>query len=143
CGTPGNAIDGCVPLDLFGGAGSISQDQVANLTYSGALRGLNDMLSAQATVGGALFRLGPTAAPVGLAAGYELRREHGAFIPDPLTASGDTTGNKGSAVEGGFTVNEGYMELSVPILAEPAQDGRDVGRTMLELSAAARAVNYN
>lgn len=143
CGTPGNAIEGCVPLDLFGGAGSITQDQVANLTYTGALRGLNDMLSAQATLGGTLFRLGPTAAPVGLAAGYELRREHGAFIPDPLTASGDTTGNKGSAVEGGFTANEGYLELSVPILAEPPQDGRDVGRTMLELSAAARAVNYN
>jgi len=142
CGTPGNPIDGCVPLNLFSGAGSISQDQVANLTYTGTLRGLNDMLSAQATLGGTLFRIG-SAAPVGLAAGYELRHEHGAFIPDPLTASGDTTGNKGSAVEGGFTVNEGYAELSIPILAEPAGDGRDVGRTMFELSAAARAVNYN
>jgi len=116
CGTPGNPIDGCVPLNLFGGAGSISQDQVANLTYSGTLRGLNDMISAQATLGGTLFRLG-SAAPIGLAAGYELRHEHGAFIPDPLTASGDTTGNKSSPVEGGFTVNEGYAELSVPLLA--------------------------
>jgi len=143
CGTPGNEIEGCVPLNLFGGAGSISGDQVANLTYTGALRGLNDMLAAQASVSGSLFRLGPGAAPVGVAAGYELRREHGAFIPDPLTVAGDTTGNKGSVVEGGFTTSEGYLELSVPVLAERPVDGRDVGRTMMELNAAARVVSYN
>ncbi|HZN95558.1 MAG TPA: TonB-dependent receptor, partial [Myxococcales bacterium] len=141
CGVPGNEIEGCVPLNLFGGAGSIAEDQVASLIFTGTLRGLNEMLAAQTTVSGTLFRLGPGGAPVEMAAGYELRREHGALIPDPFTAGAGSIPE--SELEGGFVTTEGYLELSVPVLAEAAPGGGGNGRRILELNGAARAVSYS
>ncbi|HYV44490.1 MAG TPA: TonB-dependent receptor [Myxococcaceae bacterium] len=141
CGRPGNEIEGCVPLDLFGGAGSITEDQAANLTFTGTQRGLNEMLAAQTTVSGTLFQLGPGTAPVELAVGYEVRREHGAHLPDPLTA--DAIGITESKVEGAFVTSEGYLELSVPVLAEAAPGGQGNGRRILELNGAARVASYD
>jgi outer membrane receptor protein involved in Fe transport len=60
CGTPDAPIASCVPLNLFGGPGSITKDQVESLRYTGIARGFNQMLGAQATVGGDLFRLWPS-----------------------------------------------------------------------------------
>ena len=136
CGTPTNVVAGCVPLNLFGGAGSITPDQVTPLTFTGALRGTNQMTSFLANTGGELFHLFAER-PVGLAAGYEYRFLSGESIPDPLTVAGLTTGNKGSITRGKYHVNEGYGELSVPILSnvDYAQD--------LEATIAGRVFNYS
>jgi len=152
CGTPGNEItDGCVPINLFGGAamirpdggkGSITPEMANYLSFAGTSLGYNQQMVFAANIAGELFRITPTAHMAGVAAGYEFRKESGASIPDPLTAKGDTSGNKGEPTEGSFWVNEGYMELSLPILGqfgEQTQGGKD----LLELNAAARFVNYN
>jgi outer membrane receptor protein involved in Fe transport len=129
-------IDGCVPLNLFGGPDSITADQVAPLTFTGALRGLNQMTSALANLSGDLFPLFADR-PAALALGYEYRFLVGETIPDPLTVAGLTTGNKGSITRGKYYVNEAYAELSVPIVSniEYAQ--------LLETTVAGRIFRYS
>ena len=136
CGIAGAPIANCVPLNLFGGAGSISPDQVTGLTFTGTLRGINQLTGVQANMGGDLFRLFGDK-PVGVAFGYEYRQLLGANIPDPVTVAGDTTGNKGLITQGSFYVNEGYAELSMPIL------GNVPLAETLEATAAVRAFNYS
>ena len=136
CGTPANPIDGCVPLDLFHGPGSIGADQIRNLTFTGTLRGINQMVTAQLNTAGELIRLFSDR-PVGLAVGYEYRIVSGANIPDPITVAGETTGIKATITSGHYYVNEGYGELSIPIV-NGLPGAHDV-----EGTAAARVFNYS
>jgi iron complex outermembrane recepter protein len=136
CGTPTAPIANCVPLNLFGGPGSITRDQVAYLTYTGVQHGYNQLMAAQFNTSGELFHLAATQ-PIGLAMGYEIREVRGGQIPDPVTVAGETSGNKLLITEGKYSVNEVYGELLVPIL-----DKRP-GIEALELVAASRASFYN
>jgi outer membrane receptor protein involved in Fe transport len=112
------------------------------LSYRGTARGFNQQQSISANIGGELMKLSEKASPLGIAAGYEHRREGGASIPDPLTAKGDTTGNKGEPTEGRFYVNEFYTELSVPVIGTTdAATGEN--RDLLEFTGAARVFSYN
>jgi iron complex outermembrane recepter protein len=132
----GNAIPGCVPLDLFGGAGSISPDQIAGLAFTGAQRGTNQLLALQANASADLFRLWADR-PVGLALGWEYRSLQGSQIPDPITAAGESTGNAVTPTAGRYHVNEGYAELSVPVASHlPFAES-------IEAMAAARAFAYS
>jgi outer membrane receptor protein involved in Fe transport len=115
CGMPGAVIEGCVPLNLFGPPGSITQDQVAGLTFDGVQRGHNRLYALQFNTSGDLFRL-LAERPVGLAMGYEFRHVTGGQIPDPITVAGETSGNKGLITQGSYHVNEIYGELSIPIV---------------------------
>jgi outer membrane receptor protein involved in Fe transport len=137
CGTSAaTEIAGCVPLNLFGGPGTIAPDQITNLTFTGNARGTNQMVAAQLNTSGELFNLFGDR-PVGLAAGYEYRIVSGEFIPDPVTVAGDTTGNKGDITRGHYYVNEGFAELSVPIVS-----GMPMAENV-ELTAAARLFGYS
>jgi outer membrane receptor protein involved in Fe transport len=136
CGTPTAPIADCVPLNLFSDPGSIPQDQVSGLLFSGTQRGISQLTAFQANASGELITLYGDK-PVGLALGYEYRQMLGASIPDPVTVAGDTTGNKGLITQGSFYTNEGFAELSIPIIANvPFVE-------TLELSAAARIFNYS
>ncbi len=137
CGTPGNVIAGCVPLDLFNGDGRITPDMVAYLGFPLTSRISNQMVSAQANFGGELPIRLLSERPVGLAVGYEYRFEDGADIPDPVSAAGESTGNNRAETGGHFYVNEGYGELSVPIVSGVT------GAENVEGTAAVRVFNYN
>ncbi len=115
CGTAANPIDGCVPLNLFGGPGSITADQVAGLTFDGVQQIMNALTAVQANFGGELFRLAHTR-PIGLAFGYEYRNQAGSSIPDPIQAAGENSGNNQNPTAGSFYSNEAYAELNVPIV---------------------------
>ena len=52
----------------------------------------------------------------GIYVGYESREEEGAFIEDPLTEIGDTTGNKGESTRGNYSVDELFLEINAPII---------------------------
>jgi outer membrane receptor protein involved in Fe transport len=127
-----------VPLNLFGGGdpNTIQADQIAGLTYTGTLRGVNAMTSVLLSTTGELFRL-YSDRPAALAVGYEYRFLSGENIPDPITVAGETTGNKGDITRGHYYVNEGYAELSVPILSHVpyAEDVEAIG--------AVRVSDYN
>ncbi len=141
CGTRDAPIADCVPINLMGGPGSITTGMRDYLTYKGTARGFNQQIVAGASTAAELVRIGNAASPLGVAAGFEHRRESGSFVPDPLTAQGDTTGNKGQETSGGYQVNEGFVELNLPLLG---RFGNFAGAgNLFELSAAGRFVNYN
>jgi iron complex outermembrane receptor protein len=133
--------DQCVPLNLFGGEGTITPDMVAPLTYTGTRRGFNQQLIGAANVTGELATVGTARSPMAIALGVEQRREAGAAIPDPLTNKGDTTGNKEQETKGSYIANEGYVELSLPLLARVGADASAPGN-LLELTAAGRVVRF-
>lgn len=141
CGTPDAPIDGCVPINLFGGAGTISPAARDALTYNGTARGYNQQIMVAAQTAGILRKIGTATVPAGFAAGYEYRQMAGSSIQDPLTAQGDTTGNKSADTSGSYGVHEAYGELDLPLLK---RIGKFAGEgTMLELTGAARYVNYS
>ncbi|MCA1778174.1 MAG: TonB-dependent receptor, partial [Xanthomonadaceae bacterium] len=116
CGTPENPIAGCVPMNLFGGFGSITQEM---LDFAGAE--LVDRLDSTLTtisggVSGDLFQL--PAGPVGLALGYEFRDQKLNSIPDSGKATDSVTGNTFSKTEGDFEVNSWFAETNIPLLAD-------------------------
>ncbi|MEX2498017.1 MAG: TonB-dependent receptor [Wenzhouxiangellaceae bacterium] len=116
CGTPDNPIAGCVPINLFDGFGSISQEM---LDFSSAE--LVDRLDSTLTVingsvSGDLFQA--PAGPVGLALGYEFREEKLNSIPDSGKATDAVTGNTFSKTQGAFDVNSWFAEVNVPLLAD-------------------------
>jgi outer membrane receptor protein involved in Fe transport len=136
CGTVSAPIAQCVPINLFGGVGSIQPQQIDNLGYTGTTRALDSMVAAQVNTSGELGRLFSDRA-VALAAGYEFRREIGAQIADPIAASGDSADANFKSTQGSVQTNEAYAELSIPLVAGLP------GLKDLEVGLAARFVDYS
>jgi outer membrane receptor protein involved in Fe transport len=132
-------IPNCVPLNLLGGPnnGSIDPTQIDNLGFSGTSRAFDALFTVDATVTGELVRLPTSDRAVSLALGYQYRRQSGAQIADPIAASGDSADFNFKSTDGYFYANEGFGELSIPLLANMpfVHD--------LEASVAGRYVNYN
>jgi len=135
-GDPKTIIPGCTPLNLLGGPGSIGVTQQDYLAFSGTSRAYDQLVTLGADVNGELFRIAAER-PLSLALGYEYRHQLGSQIADPIVAAGDSADFNFKSTSGGFYSNEGYAELSVPIL------GNMRGVESLELNAAGRYVNYN
>ena len=128
-------IAGCVPLNLFT-PGQVSPDAIKYLTFTSIQSGLNEQHTAQATTSGKLVDL-PNHGDISVAVGGDYRFEKGAYTPDPLTATGDTTGNASAPTLGSYHAFEGFGEVSiVPV------SGLEYLK-WVELDAAARAYDYN
>ena len=128
-----DCTDDCVPLDILHGAGTITREMLQYIQYTGIARGYSRQRILQYNLTGDVTRL--PAGPLAAAVGASWRREAGAYIPDPLTASGNTTGSKQAPTDGSYEVRDAYIETRVPIYeAEPVS---------LDLTAAARAFNYD
>jgi outer membrane receptor protein involved in Fe transport len=147
CGTDAaHQVVGCTPANVFG----VANPTAAQLTGLGfeqlVNRGFNQQTEIQANLNGELFPL-LSERPIGIAVGYAYRREYGGFIPDAVAAqtfvnpSGFNSfvdSDYGSAAtRGSYYVNEGYGELSLPVISgAPGIDD-------LEASAAVRVFNYS
>ncbi len=117
CGTPTAVIAGCVPFNPFAPEGQITQEMLNYIGYvEQAIRG-NDMTNYWANISGDLFELVETR-PVAFAAGYEYRRESAFDSPDALTNAGLGSGNARTATSGGYSIDEFYLELNAPLLAD-------------------------
>lgn len=97
--------------------------------------GETTMKSYYANIAGGLFAL--PAGDLGFALGYEYREEKGSFNPDALSQSGYSTDLAAGPTSGEYDVNEVYLELNVPILADLP------GARELSLSAATRYSDYS
>ena len=129
CGTADAPIPGCVPLNLFGGPGSITP---AMLAWVGAdLRdsGFNEQRAAELNLAGDLMIL--PSGPLAAAAGFQYREERGAETPDPRTQAGNTTGAARGATRGSFDAVEAYVEFGVPVTPD------------LELDLGVRGVHFS
>ncbi|MED5524400.1 MAG: TonB-dependent receptor [Pseudomonadota bacterium] len=124
-----NATSGCVPLNLFGGEGSITQGMVDYITFTGVDNSGQELRDITANITGDLFEL-PAGAVQG-AFGVERRDEKGFDTPDPLTQIGASSGNQRDATTGSFNIKEAYAEFFIPVLDN------------LTLSTAARYSKHN
>lgn len=120
CGTPGASIAGCVPLNLFGPPGSVSQTM---LGYIGADE--TNRFDDQSRFVGAHVTTSDLLAlpdgPLALAAGVEYRSERGSSLLDPLETGGYANGNGGNTSDstfGSYSVSEAYVEFDAPLLAD-------------------------
>jgi outer membrane receptor protein involved in Fe transport len=141
CGTmaePGP--EDCVPLDLLSGAQgdtrTISPAMAKYLTYTGISSGYNEQQGVLGTIRGPLAKT-PWGGFIAMGLGGSFRNEAGGSTPDPLTSTGDTTGNASEPTDGSFHVFEEFAELAiVPIV------GQDFLK-WAEINLAARAVEYS
>jgi len=135
CGTPAAPRPDCVPLDPFGGPGSITPEMLAFIGTTLEDTGFNEQTVFNANVTGDVWQL-PDGA-LALAGGAEWREERAADRPDPQSQAGNTTGNARAATRGRFEAIEAYLELGVPLLAD-----RPLARR-LDLDLGGRIVEFD
>ena len=115
-GPVGSCTAPCVPLNLFGGAGSITPDQLAFIGFTQHDRSSQSMSDFTANLNGDIFDL--PAGAVALAVGYEHRIQNASFDPDPIVAAGLGADIPAAPAKGGYNSDEIYAELRVPLLKE-------------------------
>ncbi|HEX7115258.1 MAG TPA: TonB-dependent receptor [Steroidobacter sp.] len=134
------AVPGCVPFNIFGGlgadgTGSITPEMLEWATFTQSDQSEQELNDVVFNLSGELFDL--PAGPFGYALGYEYRKESGSFTPDPFVQAGETADVPAAPTAGEIKVNEVYLELRAPILANLP------GVNSLELSAAVRSSDYD
>jgi len=130
-----NADPNCVPLNIFGGPGSITPEMLKYIQITQHDRSENALEMWTANLSGDLFEM--PAGPFTFATGYEHRRQSGFYQPDSSTVAGESNGVPSGATSGSYSVNEFYVELNVPLLADVA------GAKHLDLSIASRYSDYS
>ncbi|MDP1026978.1 TonB-dependent receptor [Sphingomonas sp. KR1UV-12] len=125
----------CVPINLFGGLGSITPAMLDYVTFDQRDRSDQVLTDATFNITGNLFTL--PAGPLGVAVGYEFRRQDGSFTPDAIVAAGLGSDIPAQPTSGRINAHEVYGELSIPVL-------KDVPFfRLLEGSFAARYSDYS
>ncbi|MGL1955766.1 MAG: TonB-dependent receptor [Colwellia sp.] len=138
CGTEDAPIAGCTSLNVFGIPSTetaITQEMMDYITFDAHDIGSNEQQIISASVFGDAFEL--PAGSVGVAFGVEHREEKGADYPDALIALGITSGSSRLPTEGGYTVDEAYVEANFPILND------NVFAKLLEVDVALRYSDYD
>ena len=141
CGTAADPIDGCYawnPLLPYGvaGPGSLADPDVQNFLFPYYTdTGVTKTTSYTADLSGSIVTL--PAGELGFAVGVEHREETGRFVPDAFSQSGEYTGLPATTTAGSYELDEVYLELNVPILADVA------GAKELTINAATRYSDYN
>ncbi|MDB5693268.1 MAG: TonB-dependent receptor [Alphaproteobacteria bacterium] len=125
----------CVPFNIFGGAGSITQPMIDYVAFTQHDSSRQQVWDVSANLTGGLFDL--PGGPLGIAVGVEHRDQKGRFDPDPTVAAGLGSDIPALPTRGHFNVNDVYGELRAPLLADRPFFNR------LELSLAARYSDYS
>ena len=127
---------GDTPINIFG-RGTLTPAQVNSFRIQAQNSDISTLQVLTAAVSGTLgdFSIGEYSDPIGFAAGVERRNVSARYIPDEFLSSGDVAGfNAGEPTQGGYSVNEVFGELNVPV---------EFGSARLELQGAARYSDYS
>lgn len=131
---PGSLIAGCVPFNMFGGPGSVTDDMIAYVATD-----LNDTIkSEQLQFGGHLAGNLPISlhgGDLGFAVGYEYLWNDLSAKLDSAKNTGQVTGNTGADTAGGYHANSLFVELLAPIF--------DNGDQSLDLKLGGRYDDYS
>jgi iron complex outermembrane recepter protein len=111
-----NCTAPCVPLNLFGGAGSITPDMLAFIAFTERDKSQQHLYDYTANLSGDIFDL--PAGPVSFAVGYEHRIQSASFDPDPIVAAGLGADIPAQPAAGRYNVDEIYGELRIPLLKD-------------------------
>jgi iron complex outermembrane receptor protein len=125
----------CVPFNIFGGEGSITQAQLDWVEFIQRDSSEQKIWGVSANASGGLVDL--PGGPLSLAVGVEHRDLKGRFDPDPIVAAGLGSDIPALPTKGGYNVDEAYAELNAPILAGVP------GAQLLEIDGAARYSDYS
>ena len=112
--------NGCVPINLFGPAGSITPEMANFLRGNSAVTTGVKLSQARGTINGDTPVQLWAKNPVSFAVGAEYRKYGSTISPDAAAQSGDL-GGFGSApppVNGGLDVYEGFAEVIAPIISD-------------------------
>ena len=134
-GPVANCTGACVPFNIFGGEGSITQEMLNFVGFVQDDSSEQKLWGVTANATGGLMEL--PGGTLGLAIGAEHRNYSGRFDPDPIVAAGLGSDIPALPTKGSYHVNEIYAELNAPILANlPAVE-------LLELNGAVRYSDYS
>ena len=125
----------CVPFNIFGGAGTITQSMIDFVSFVQKDSSEQKSWDFTANISGGLLDL--PGGPLGLAAGVEYRDLEGRFDPDPVVAAGFSSDIPALPTKGGYHVKEAYAELNAPLLKDVAF------ADLLELNGAVRFSDYS
>jgi outer membrane receptor protein involved in Fe transport len=118
----GSSASGCVPVNLFGEAGSITPDQLPFLTQSATTEERTSLAQARALLSGDFGATSPYAdQPISFALGGEFRKYRAEQFADSLSQTAGELGGAGGAVRnfsGGYQVYEGYGEVIAPLVSD-------------------------
>ena len=130
-----NCTGPCVPLNLFGGAGSITPAMLNWITFDEHDSSTQELADATANLTGDITDL--PGGPLAFAVGYEHRYQKGNFIPDPVISAGLGADIPAQPAYGHYSVNEVYGELRAPLLKDKPFF------SLLEADGAARYSKYS
>ncbi|NML63287.1 TonB-dependent receptor [Massilia sp. RP-1-19] len=108
---------GCVPINVFG-FNAISPAAFKYVNAPGSLETVTTQKLIGGSISGEPFQL--PAGALGIAAGYEWRKEFSSSTPDALTQAGLNAGNATPPTAGEFEVKEAFLETRIPILKDKA-----------------------
>jgi len=128
------AIAGCVPLDLFGTPGAITDQMLGFIGFDQHDKSEQKVWGASGNISGKWFDVG--AGPLGVAIGAEYRRQKGSFDPDPVVQAGFSSDIPAQASSGGYKIAEVYAEFNAPFIKDRP------GAELLELNGSARHSHY-
>ena len=134
-GPVGECTAPCVPLNLFGGPGSITREMLDYILFTETDRSQQKLTDWTANISGDLFQM--PAGGLAFAAGYEHRKQSGYYTPDSIVTAGESNGVPSGPTDGEYSVDEYYLELNVPLLADMAAVKR------LDFSVATRYSDYS
>jgi iron complex outermembrane receptor protein len=120
-GDPADCSAPCTPLNLFGGStgigeGTITQEMLDYVSFTAQDALESELKGYSLNLSGDLFAL--PAGMSGFATGWEKRWVSGADQPDALIAAGITSGNARQPTEGKYSVEELFLELAIPLVAD-------------------------
>ncbi|WP_310468420.1 TonB-dependent receptor [Sphingomonas sp.] len=134
-GPVGACVAPCVPFNIFGGVGSITQAMLDYVGFEQNDRSKQKLWGVTANLSGSLMDL--PGGPLGLAVGVEHRDQKGSFTPDPIIQAGLGSDIPAQASGGGFNIDEAYAEINAPVIADrPFFE-------LLEFSGAVRFSDYS
>lgn len=125
----------CVPLNFFGGPGTITDEMLDYIQFIENDQSEQTLTSWTANISGDLFEM--PAGAFSFAGGYEYRKQSGSYTPDSIVTAGESNGVPSGPTSGEYSVNEFYVELNIPVLADLSFAKR------LDLSVASRYSDYS
>jgi outer membrane receptor protein involved in Fe transport len=115
CASADARAQGCVPINVFG-YNTISPEALKYVTAPGSLLTRTTQKLVGGQINSEIWDL--PAGPLGVAAGFEWRKESSSAVPDALTQAGLNAGNATPPTFGEFSVKEVFLETRVPLLKD-------------------------
>jgi iron complex outermembrane recepter protein len=130
---PSSIIPGCVPMNFFGGPGSVTQDMLDYVSADLVDKFVTKLNVLTASITGEAFEL--PAGPLGWALGGAYQHQRFEYTPDSAKAMDQVTGNTGAGTDGWLFSSSYFAEILAPLF--------DNGAQAFEVSAGVRYDDYN